>query len=86
MKKNFYFLLLLLASFFASMRAADTFYVNPFADNTSDDNAGTKSAPWATLNPGKWTDGCTVVIQSLVKRYHRNASVFLTYLMERQLR
>ena len=66
MKKNFYFLLLLLASFFASMRAADTFYVNPFADNTSDDNAGTKSAPWATLNPGKWTDGCTVVIQSLV--------------------
>lgn len=66
MKKNFYFLLLLLASFFVSIQAADTFYVNPFAENTSDDNAGTESAPWATLNPGKWTDGCTVVIQSLV--------------------
>ena len=43
MKKNFYFLLLLLASFFVSIQAADTFYVNPFAENTSDDNAGTES-------------------------------------------
>lgn len=59
MKKIFYSLIALLSFFTMN---ATTFYVNPSADNASDDNAGTKDAPWATFNSAKWTDGCTVTL------------------------
>lgn len=68
MKKNFYSLLmtLLLSVLVVDVFAADVFYVDPETRDSSDDNPGTSESPWRTLNETKWTDGCTVIIESSV--------------------
>lgn len=66
MKKNLYLSLAMLIIPLFVLRAADTFYVNPFADGADDANPGTEAAPWVTLNIDKWTDHCTVKVQSYV--------------------
>lgn len=56
-KKNYIFIVLLL-SLFSFQMAAQTYYVNASHQNASDNNPGTSAdAPWATLNPNKWTGG-----------------------------
>lgn len=43
--------------------AATTFYVNPAFSAANDQNAGTDpAAPWMSLNPTKWVDGCVVML------------------------
>lgn len=66
MKKNLYFLLVMFFVPLFASQAADTFYVNPFADGADDANPGTENAPWVTLNIDKWTDNCTIKVQSYV--------------------
>jgi len=62
MRKTFYLMMMvLITSFSVQAYASDVFYVK---SGGSDSNAGTEDAPWLTLNPDKWTDGCTVVILS----------------------
>ncbi len=46
-----------------SVNAQTTFYVDQSNPAASDTNAGTADAPWSSLNTGKWTDGCTVIIK-----------------------
>lgn len=47
--------------------AQDTFYVDQNGESSADTNAGTVDAPWKSLNVGKWTAGCTVVVKG---KYH----------------
>lgn len=64
MKKIVYLIFLLLVIPVASMPAMDTFYVDPFNDAATDDGAGTEAEPWFSLNTGRWTEGCRVVLKS----------------------
>jgi len=62
MKKVFYLVIMLFVTALSVQSyAADVFYVKSDGQDT---NAGTEDAPWRTLNPNRWTDGCTVVILS----------------------
>ena len=61
MKKLFYSLCGLIFLLPASLLAEDTFYVNSSGGNNA--NAGTQESPWRDLNPSRWTDNCTVIVQ-----------------------
>lgn len=63
MKTKFYFLLLLLLPILSIQAVTTTFYVNPASTAANDENEGTNpAAPWVSLNPTKWVEGCVVML------------------------